>query len=313
MASANASALLEALFTYCNAYMLDLDKRTKAALRLCNKHLKNLVDATVTAASTRESGNLNVDLSGLIKTEWHGLKNLVIYENDYPNPITELPPALFIKFSLLEALEISCCTALESLPTEIGELQHLKSLQLERCHSLSALPSSLGRLTALEKIILHDCRNLTPQGLAPLQHLTGLTSFVLSNYTNMVKFPEFICNLTSLKDLHLYSPSIDTLPTALGNLTNLESLTIGLEELKELPESIRNLSALKELEVKYSKKLTTLPESLDDLLWRKAHEKEESKKMELVDFTFCPNLVLSPKMKQALDLLEQKGADIILS
>ncbi len=97
-----------------------------------------------------------------------------------------------------------------------------------------------------------------------------------------------------------------TVPAALGNLTNLERLE--LSYLKSLPESIGNLNTLTCIDILYCHELTALPESLDDLLWRKAHKKEEAKKMELVDFR-CFKLMLSPKMKQALELLEQNGAN----
>jgi hypothetical protein len=71
MASEGVPALLEALFIYYKAE--ELDKATKAALRLCNKHFKNPVDATVVEARTYDG--LSTALEALINTEWHGLKN----------------------------------------------------------------------------------------------------------------------------------------------------------------------------------------------------------------------------------------------
>ncbi len=91
-------------------------------------------------------------------------------------------------------------------------------------------------------------------------------------------------------------------------MTNLETLKISLNGIKELPESIGNLNALKRLELSGCYQLTKLPESLDDLLWRKAHETGESKKMELVDFSRNLKSFFSPKMKQALELLGQNGS-----
>jgi hypothetical protein len=280
MASEGVPALLEALFIYGKAEIL-LIKRTKHALRLCSKHFKNLVDATVVEVE-KSSGDLNLDLSALLNSEWHGLKTLKMKESVLcQNRLTELPSALFVKFPRLETLKIDYFTALKALPEEIGMLSHLKSLKIHCCYSLSALPSSFGKLTALEEIDLCEC-NLTVESLAPLQHLTGLTSLKICLHKSM-KYPDFICTLNALKELQLSSRSVQTLPDALGNLTNLE---------------------------KYCNKLTTLPESLDDLLWRKARETEESKKMELVNFSHCPNLVLSSETRQALKLLEQNGADI---
>jgi hypothetical protein len=303
----DASSLLEALFIYGKTTILD--RAAKRALRLCNKHFKNLVDATVTGAIL-SSYHLPYNLKTLMNTEWHGLKNLYVWHSAglrCENPLKKLPSALFIKFSRLETLEIYRCFSLEALPEEIGELSHLKRLVLSECVSLQALPSSLGKLTALETIILASFGELTSEGLGPLQLLTGLTSLEMANNSPDVKikkYPDLICNLTSLKELRLYSESINTLPDALGNLTNLESLIIHLEKLKELPESIGDLNALKVIDFVHCPRLATLPESLDDLLWRKAHETEGSG-MEYINLGGCGSkLVMSSKMKLALHILK---------
>ena len=64
-------ALLEALFVYRKTYILEKD--TKASLRLCNKHFKNLVDATVVEAK-KYSDDLNLYLNTVLNTECHGLE-----------------------------------------------------------------------------------------------------------------------------------------------------------------------------------------------------------------------------------------------
>ncbi len=305
MASKGVPDLLEALFIYGKAG--GLDSTSKAALRLCNKHFKNLVDATVTDAMI-ESDNLEDSLDHLINTNWYGLKELTLIESG-ADALSEVPSALFVKFSRLETLCIMFCTYLDALCEEIGELSHLKSLDIYHCESLGYLPASLGKLTALEKITLSECRHLTSEGIAPLQHLTGLTALTLQYCRDLVNYPEFICNLTSLKELQLYSVSIDTLPDALGYLTNLESLDIHLGSLEELPESIGNLNALKALDLCGCFELAALPESLDDLMWRQAHVAGELK-MELIDFRNCTLLALSPKMEHALELLKQNGVTV---
>jgi hypothetical protein len=90
---------------------------------------------------------------------------------------------------------------------------------------------------------------------------------------------------------------------ALSHLRSIELYYC--DKLKELPEFIGNLDALKKLSI-FSSKLTTLPKSLDDLLWRKAHE---TGGMVSIEFFDCPNLALSPKMKQSIELLKQNGTD----
>jgi hypothetical protein len=301
------SSLLEAFFIYDKAGILD--QNTKAALRLCNKNLKNLVDATVTAAKI-DSENLPNALNALIKTEWHSLKELCIMDSA---TLQKLPSALFLKFSRLEALKIEGCTALTALPAEIGALSHLNSLDLSHCPSLRAFPSSLGQLTSLEKFNL-TYRDMTVEGFAPLQHLTGLTSLKLTSLDRtrkITEYPDFTFNLTSLKELRLRSFCINKLPDALGNLTNLESLNILLEEIKELPESIGNLNALKVIDITWCIELTALPESLDDLLWRKAQETGESK-MDEISFEGCYKLEFSSKMEDAFEALKKQRVSVIL-
>jgi hypothetical protein len=100
MTSKGEPALLEAFLTYGKEEIW-LDKRTKAALRLCSKHCKSLVDATVTKARVASSpgryiGDLNAALNALINTEWHDLQELNVNESWLrgPNPLEELPSAL---------------------------------------------------------------------------------------------------------------------------------------------------------------------------------------------------------------------------
>ncbi len=70
--------LLEALFIYGKSDILD--KATKASVRLCNKHFKNLVDATVVEAWIH-SDDLSDDVNTLLNTKWHSIEALYIWES----------------------------------------------------------------------------------------------------------------------------------------------------------------------------------------------------------------------------------------
>ena len=97
MASQGVPALLEALFIYDKAEIM-FDKASKAALRLCSKHFKNLVDTTVVEAE-KCSDDLNRDLNALLNTEWHDLETLKMKESYVcQNRLQELPSALFVNF-----------------------------------------------------------------------------------------------------------------------------------------------------------------------------------------------------------------------
>jgi hypothetical protein len=120
MASNAVPALLEALFIY--------DKASKANLRLCNKHFKILVDATVTTLTLADHDDeIYDDYENTVCTEWHGLKELYILDI---YTLMYLPRSVFDKLSQLEALSICRSAFVQgfqyTLSDWLGDLPHLK-------------------------------------------------------------------------------------------------------------------------------------------------------------------------------------------
>ena len=102
-----------------------LDKRTKAALRLCNHQIKKVIDATVISCNI-----MPADLDLLCACDWK-LKELTIGLSWGQDSLKVLPNALFKKFPLLETVEIQGCTNLEALPENIAELKYLTALAID--------------------------------------------------------------------------------------------------------------------------------------------------------------------------------------
>lgn len=158
----------------------------------------------------------------------------------------------------------------------------LKDLHLETFEQPISLPDSFSELTALEDLWI----STNMRGITPLQYLTGLTKLKLTSVDDFEddfnEYPDFIWNLTLLKDLDLTGSDVDTLPDALGNLKNLETLVLHtFENLEELPESIGNLKTLTSLEIHTSPELKSLPESIGNLTSLKNLQVKDSGLVEL--------------------------------
>ncbi len=217
------------------------------------------------------------------------------------------------------------------LPDSIGLLSSLRNLHIISWSGLVPveLPESISMLSALKELDL----TVKLEDIALLQHLTGLTSLNLPFCSgDNFEFLEVIWTLTSLKALRLFEKTgagpARWLPDDIGKLKNLESLYLNdSRKLHELPESIGNLSCLTKLDLSGTgveslpdtigkldalkvliltdcHRLNALPESFADLVLGKG---EENWSLEQVVICDCPNLALSPKMEQAMELLRRRG------
>ena len=137
------------------------------------------------------------------------------------------------------------------------------------------------------------------RGIGPLQHLTGLTKLELTSVAefedDFIQYPDFIWNLTLLKDLSLADSRILTLPNALTNLKNLETLALhSFKNIEELPDSIGNLTMLTSLEINFCSDLKSLPESLGNLT-----------SLKRLDLSGCRDLVELPESIGNLNALQR--------
>ncbi|MHA1857144.1 MAG: leucine-rich repeat domain-containing protein [Promethearchaeota archaeon] len=81
---------------------------------------------------------------------------------------------------------------------------------------------------------------------------------------DLTSFPEYICDLVSLKKLQLDKNNLTSIPETIEKLINLEILNLGHNQLKSLPISISKLISLEEL-ILWSNNLEFLQESIGNL------------------------------------------------
>ena len=191
-------------------------------------------------------------------------------------------------FKHLTHLHISGCASLE-VPESIGYLSSLQYLTLYARRAPISLPESFSKLTSLQEL------EMVPNmdGIAPLQHLTGLTKLSLhaAFEDRFENYPDFIWDLSSLKVLKLTSgryvrslpddafhklknlldlkldsfESLQELPDSIGSLALLENIIIEADNVSSLPESIGNLVSLRSFVLRHSEYLSTLPDSIGNL------------------------------------------------
>jgi len=200
-------------------------------------------------------------------------------------------PSFIWNFVLLKTLCLTCIFV-HSLPAAISNMRNLESLELKSL-TFQELPDSIGKLSSLTNLDLSGCKRLErlPNTIGTLP----LKSLSIRNCHALQSLPESLGSL-SLINLRLSSNSALTqLPSSIGKLKSLESLIVDDCALTEVPESVGNLPALKELRIENCSLLTSIPETLCELICRKAPGKEGSA-LETVSIVDCPNLVLSPEV-----------------
>ena len=60
----------------------------------------------------------------------------------------------------LQQLTIERCSALQSLPAEVGQLQGLQQLTISDCSALQSLPAEVGQLQGLQQLTIERCSAL---------------------------------------------------------------------------------------------------------------------------------------------------------
>jgi Leucine-rich repeat (LRR) protein len=296
-----------------------LDKRTQAALRLCNHQIKKVIDAAVISCRIKPA-----DVVLICACDWK-LKELNIEGNWDQESLRVLPNALFKNFPLLETLKIHGCTELEALPENIEELIYLTDITIYG-NTLATVPPSLGssQLTAL---VLYGCRALTLQGLAPLKQLQQLKILEVGGQLlrEDAMFPDWICdnittglldlslgdarslpstisNFKQLTSLCLEDTFVDALPESIGLLSSLAVLNCPLFEPIELPQSFSQLEALEELDLAVTLDLTAPLQYFTGLTHLGLHVEADSKYPDVIwNLTSLKSLRLSGNAEEEDD------------
>ncbi|CAG4985752.1 unnamed protein product [Colias eurytheme] len=140
------------------------------------------------------------------------------------NKLTAIPTSITMLSEWLSQLILSS-NSIESVPPEIGALQHLQFLDLGK-NCLADLPIELGDLKHLRELVI--CNNKftkIPRCVYELDHLEILLA-AENQVTEINVSSDALAKLKRLAVLDLTNNSIMSVPPELGNFTHLRSLEL---------------------------------------------------------------------------------------
>ncbi len=160
------------------------------------------------------------------------------------------------RLTRLKELYLSCFEYLESLPTEIGNLQELEKLIIDNgngCQMNITLPPSIGQLQKLRVLTLHGALSDTQPNPGSPGHPTRRKSL-----------PQTLANLRNLEELDLSGngSAIRVIPPQIASLHKLRSLQLDFNDIRVVPSFISKLTNLKELSLNAEHHGLNLPDSL---------------------------------------------------
>jgi len=189
----------------------------------------------------------------------------------------------------LKELDLSCDwyipdhQKLNSIPTEVFDLEHLEVLSL-RNNRFSDIPKDIAQLSNLTSLYL-SFNNLTTglDKISPMQRLTTLdlsyneltdVPRVISQLNNistlnlagnrLADIPEYLNRLNKLLTLDLSRNRITMVPEWIDELSNLMSLDLGINHLRSIPSSIGKLQNLTLLDL-HNDELISIPDAIGQL------------------------------------------------
>lgn len=171
-------------------------------------------------------------------TYLHGIKGLKINKledfNSHPQ-LRELP--------LLEVLVLQD-PIVNTIPATIGSLSNLKQLEIYTTDVLY-----FPELTELKQLLVLKTNFGKIDRLHPsVRQLKNLRYLSINGLTNFKVFPEEICGLTNLEELHIELRNAQPIPDCIGMLSNLRILHLNdCQKIYEFPTSFSQLSKLNEI------------------------------------------------------------------
>jgi len=174
----------------------------------------------------------------------HLFKNIMTLEVDKKHLLAISDNIDFTKLKKLK----SFIAAIDSLPSEIGNLKNLEFLKLKGL--FENIPKSISNLYKLTELDLH-ASNVTsvPESIIHLERLEKISIYA----PKLFKFPTGICQLLNLKYLDVSMISDGMIPEKISNLKQLEYLKIKSKSSLILPNSFGQLTSLKSLILKNNK------------------------------------------------------------
>ncbi|XP_011014264.1 PREDICTED: LOW QUALITY PROTEIN: protein SUPPRESSOR OF npr1-1, CONSTITUTIVE 1-like, partial [Populus euphratica] len=240
-----------------------------ANLKKCPETARKLTYLNLNGTAIDELPRSIGELSGF---ETLNLKNCKLLVN--------LPENMYLLTSLLIA-DISGCssisrlpdfssdirylyldgTAIEELPSSIGDLWKLFYLYLAGCNRLKNLPSAVSKLVWLEKLNLSGCSSITE-----FPKVSNNLKELYLNGTAIREIPSSIECLFDLAELHLQDcKQFEILPSSICKLRKLPRLNLsGCLQFRDFPEVLEPMVCLRYLYLKQTR-ITKLPSPIGNL------------------------------------------------
>ncbi|TXG74503.1 hypothetical protein ES288_1Z039200v1 [Gossypium darwinii] len=205
----------------------------------------------------------------------------------------EIFPEIMETMKRLYQLDLSG-TALNELPSSIGNLIGLKELNMNNCKNFVCLPDSFCKLKSLKRFYLKGCSRLEIFSEI-METMKRLYELDLCG-TALKELPSSIANLIGLKYLKMNNCEslIGDFPEIMDTMERLYELDLSGTALKELPSSIGNLIGLKDLKMNNCENLVCLPDSFYKL-----------KSLERFYLRGCSRLEIFPEIMETMKRLYQ--------
>ncbi|KAJ4723403.1 Disease resistance protein (TIR-NBS-LRR class) family [Melia azedarach] len=235
---------------------------------------------------------VTVDLSYCVNlTKFPEISGKVMKLHLSGTEIEEVPPSIE-SLTDLEFLDLSFCTRLKILPTNICKLKSLSSLWLSQSSKLESFPEILEKMERLSLIGLES--TAIKELPSSIENVKGLEYLGLTGCSEIHSLPENLQNLNKISVLHLSGCKGLVLPP-LSGFSSLTELIIDYCDMKEVPQDIGCISSLQYLNLE-GNNFECLPTSIKQL----------SKLRQLI-LENCNMLQSLPELPVGLDYLQAKN------
>nr|XP_023890111.1 putative disease resistance protein RGA3 isoform X1 [Quercus suber]XP_023890112.1 putative disease resistance protein RGA3 isoform X2 [Quercus suber] len=204
------------------------------------------VDATITFLHKLSNNMRTINFSF---DDWGQFDSFNVYES--------LVKTCILRFKHLRLLNLSD-SSLETLPSSISNLKHLRYLNLHGNRKIKKLPDSICDLQNLETLILEGCTDLEELP-RDIRKMVSLRYFVITTKQTHLPANGIEC-MSSLRHLSFFScHRLECFNEGIQRLTALRYLSfLFCDSLISLPQGMKHLTALEYLDITRCEKLNLM-------------------------------------------------------
>ncbi|KAJ8759150.1 hypothetical protein K2173_004157 [Erythroxylum novogranatense] len=171
--------------------------------------------------------------------------------------LENLPSNFFSKLTSLKILDVFGCSRFKALPEILEPMDNLEDLCLIET-AIEKLPSSIGNLKGLQRLAMDNCRKFAfyPKSFLEDHHILGSS----------------LEGMPFLQILYLSGCNLTELPEDLSFLSSVEVLWLSGNDFEKIPTTIKQLPKLKRLYIDNCRRLISLPELPSSVLALSAHD-----------------------------------------